>query len=82
VMPEYDNTPAGDVRRAIASGAFPLTGDPQKMARAMLDIAQVQVAPRRLLLGRGAYERVHAALSQRLAELEHYREQAMGTEID
>jgi NAD(P)-dependent dehydrogenase (short-subunit alcohol dehydrogenase family) len=82
VMPEYDNTPAGDVRRAIASGAFPLTGDPQKMARAMLDIAQVQVAPRRLLLGRSAYERVHAALSQRLAELEHYREQAMGTEID
>lgn len=82
VMPEYDNTPAGDVRRAIASGAFPLTGDPQKMARAMLDIAQVQVAPRRLLLGRGAYERVHAALSQRLAELEHYQEQAMGTEID
>jgi NAD(P)-dependent dehydrogenase (short-subunit alcohol dehydrogenase family) len=82
LMPEYDNTPAGDVRRAIASGAFPLTGDPQKMARAMLDIAQVQVAPRRLLLGRGAYERVHAALSQRLAELEHYREQAMGTEID
>jgi NAD(P)-dependent dehydrogenase (short-subunit alcohol dehydrogenase family) len=82
VMPEYDNTPAGDVRRTIASGAFPLTGDPQKMARAMLDIAQVQVAPRRLLLGRGAYERVHAALSQRLAELEHYREQAMGTEID
>lgn len=82
VMPEYDNTPAGDVRRAIASGAFPLTGDPQKMARAMLDIAQVQVAPRRLLLGSGAYERVHAALSQRLAELEHYREQAISTEID
>ena len=82
VMPEYEHTPAGDVRRAIASGAFPLTGDPQKMARAMLDIAKVHAAPRRLLLGSDAYERVHAALSKRLAELEHYKEQAMSTEID
>ncbi|MFS2156774.1 SDR family oxidoreductase [Pseudomonas sp. Pseusp122] len=82
VMPEYEHTPAGDVRRAIASGAFPLTGDPQKMARAMLDIAKAHAAPRRLLLGSDAYERVHAALSKRLAELEHYKEQAMSTEID
>jgi NAD(P)-dependent dehydrogenase (short-subunit alcohol dehydrogenase family) len=82
VMPEYEHTPAGDVRRAIASGAFPLTGDPRKMARAMLDIAKEHTAPRRLLLGSDAYERVHAALSKRLAELEHYKEQALSTEID
>jgi len=82
VMAEYDQTPAGDVRRAIASGAFPLTGDPQKMAKAMLDIADADSAPRRLLLGSGAYERVHAALIQRLAELEHYKGIAMSTEID
>ena len=82
VMAEYEQTPAGDVRRAIASGAFPLTGDPQKMARAMLEIADVDSAPRRLLLGSGAYERVRAALVERLAELDRYKEIAMSTEID
>jgi NAD(P)-dependent dehydrogenase (short-subunit alcohol dehydrogenase family) len=82
VMAEYEQTPAGDVRRAIASGAFPLTGDPQKMARAMLEIADVDSAPRRLLLGAGAYERVRAALIQRLAELDQYKDVAMSTEID
>lgn len=82
VMAEYDQTPAGDVRRAVTSGAFPLTGDPQKMAKAMLDIAEVDAAPRRLLLGKGAYERVHAALGQRLVELEQYRGLSMSTEMD
>ena len=82
VMTEYDQTPAGDVRRAVASGAFPLTGDPQKMARAMLEIADVDSAPRRLLLGAGAYERVRAALIQRLAELDQYKDVSMSTEID
>lgn len=82
VMAEYEQTPAGDVRRAVASGAFPLTGDPQKMARAMLEIADVDSAPRRLLLGAGAYERVRAALIQRLAELDQYKDVAMSTEID
>lgn len=82
VMAEYDQTPAGEVRRAVASGAFPLTGDPQKMAKAMLQIAEADSAPRRLLLGSGAYERVHAALMQRVTELEQYKAVAMSTELD
>ena len=82
VMAEYEQTPAADVRRAIASGAFPLTGDPQKMAKAMLDIADVGSPPRRLLLGSGAYERVHAALMQRMVELEQYKAIAVSTEVD
>lgn len=81
-MAEYEHTPAGEVRRAVASGAFPLTGDPQKMAKAMLQIAEASPAPKRLLLGTGAYERVHAALIQRVAELEQYKAIAMSTEID
>ncbi|MBD1585973.1 SDR family oxidoreductase [Pseudomonas typographi] len=81
-MAEYEHTPAGDVRRAVASGAFPLTGDPQKMAEAMLEVADAQPAPRRLLLGSGAYARVHTALAERLAALERQREVAMSTEID
>ncbi|MFL7961479.1 SDR family oxidoreductase [Pseudomonas kielensis] len=82
VMAEYEQTPAGEVRRAVASGAFPLTGDPQKMAKAMLGIAEAEPAPKRLLLGSGAYGRVHAALSQRVAELEQYKGIAMSTEIE
>jgi NAD(P)-dependent dehydrogenase (short-subunit alcohol dehydrogenase family) len=82
VMAEYDQTPAGDVRRAVASGTFPLTGDPQKMAKAMLGIAEAEPAPKRLLLGSGAYGRVHAALSQRVTELEQYKGIAMSTEIE
>lgn len=81
-MAEYEQTPAGEVRKAIAEGTFPLTGDPQKMARIMLDIVDVDPAPRRLLLGSGAYERVRNALVQRLAELEQYQALAMSTEVD
>lgn len=81
-MAEYEQTPAGEVRKAIAEGTFPLTGDPQKMARIMLKIVDVDPAPRRLLLGSGAYERVRNALVQRLAELEQYQALAMSTEVD
>lgn len=54
-MPEYDPTPAGDVRRAVTSGAFEITGDPEKMVDAMLACVEVSPAPKRLTLGKGAY---------------------------
>jgi NAD(P)-dependent dehydrogenase (short-subunit alcohol dehydrogenase family) len=81
-MEVYDQTPAGDVRRAVLGGAFPMTGDPHKMACEMLAVAEVHPAPKRLLLGSGAYDRVHAALSERLAVLELQETEARSTEID
>ncbi|MEW5510010.1 SDR family oxidoreductase [Pseudomonas antarctica] len=81
-MAVYDQTPAGDVRRAVASGRFALTGDPVKMAKAMLEVAAASPAPKRLLLGTGAYERVHGVLTERLAALEQQQEVAHSTEID
>lgn len=81
-MAAYEHTPAGDVRRAVASGEFATTGDPVKMAKAMLDVAAVSQAPKRLLLGSGAYERVHAALTERLAALERQQAVALSTEMD
>lgn len=81
-MAIYDETPAGEVRRAITSGAFEITGDPLKMVRAMLDVAEHTPAPRRLTLGSGAYTNIHAALTERLAALEAQKEVAHSTEID
>ncbi|WP_201761138.1 MULTISPECIES: hypothetical protein [unclassified Nonomuraea] len=34
LMPEYDRTPAGDTRRALADGTFRLDNDPEKIIRA------------------------------------------------
>ncbi len=81
-MAAYDHTPAGEVRRAVMSGAFPISGDPAKMVDAMIDAAEQTPAPRRLLLGSGAYDRVHAALAGRLDDLEAQREVALATDVD
>lgn len=81
-MAIYDDTPAGAVRRAIGSGAFEITGDPLKMVRAMLDVAENNPAPRRLTLGSGAYANIHEALTERLAALEAQKDIAHSTEID
>ncbi|OCR25914.1 short-chain dehydrogenase [Pseudomonas syringae] len=82
VMDVYEQTPAGEVRRAITSGAFPLNGDPLKMANAMIEAANAQPAPKRLLLGSDAYDRVHTTLTERLHQLEQQEALARSTEID
>ncbi len=81
-MAVYENTPAGDVRRAVASSTFPLPGDPVKMVQAMIDCVGRSPAPRRLLLGSGAYAQVRAALVDRLAALDAQREVALSTDVD
>jgi len=78
----YAATPAGEVRRMIAAGSFPLKGDPVKMAQAMLDCVKRTPAPKRLTLGRDAYARVRAALVERLAALDLQKEIALSTELD
>jgi NAD(P)-dependent dehydrogenase (short-subunit alcohol dehydrogenase family) len=81
-MAIYDNTPAGDVRRAIETGSFVLKGDPAKMAQAMIDSVERTPAPLRLTLGSDAFDRVRAGLSKRLAELDAQKEIARSTELD
>lgn len=80
-MAVYEATPAGDIRRAIASGAFALSGDPIKMAQAMIDCAASESAPRRLLLGRDSYDRVREALTARIAELDAQKAITVSTEF-
>jgi len=81
-MAAYENTPAGEVRRAIASGTFALRGDAGRTAQAMIDVAGISPAPRRLTLGGQTYARVHAALTGRLAALEAQQEAALSADAE
>ena len=80
-MEIYDNTPAGDVRRALEAGSFALKGDPVKMVQSMIDSVERTPAPLRLTLGSDAFDRVRAGLSKRLAELDAQADIARSTEL-
>jgi NAD(P)-dependent dehydrogenase (short-subunit alcohol dehydrogenase family) len=77
VMAAYDATPAGDVRRAIEGGDFPLDNDAEKIAAAMIASARTSPAPLRLPLGRDTYEDVRASYVRRLEELDAHRDVAL-----
>jgi hypothetical protein len=75
-MAEYDGSPAGEVRRALAAGSFTFPNDPEKAAAAMIDLVDSGATPLRRTLGSDAYDDVHTALSARLTELEQQRDLA------
>ncbi|WP_243715202.1 hypothetical protein [Micromonospora sp. KC207] len=76
IMVEYDATPAGDTRRAIADGSFALDNDPEAIARAMIASADRPDAPLRLPLGEDTYRDVRASYVKRLELLDASRETA------
>jgi NAD(P)-dependent dehydrogenase (short-subunit alcohol dehydrogenase family) len=76
VMPEYDAGPAGDVRRAVASGAFPIPNDADKVTAAIITAATETPALRRIPLGVDTYQDVRAAYVRRLEEHDALRERA------
>jgi len=76
IMPEYDDTPAGEVRRALAHGSFAVPNDPEKIAHAMIDLVESGKTPLRLPLGSDTYEHVRASLVARLDEHDAQRETA------
>jgi len=80
VMEAYENTPAGEVRRAIAAGTFPIKGDVDKSVQAMIDSVEVSPAPLRLALGGDAYRDMRAALVSRLEALDAQKELALASE--
>jgi hypothetical protein len=81
-MPEYDKTPAGDVRRALSSGEFALPNDPQKIIQAMIDLVDSRETPLRLPLGSDTYVDVRAALVARLAEHDAHHDVAFSVVLD
>lgn len=81
-MPVYEDTPSGEMRRALASGSFPVLGDAAKVVQAMIDSVEHSPAPRRFTLGSQAYASIRAALLERLAALEAQKDVALSTDID
>ncbi|MFI5408052.1 SDR family oxidoreductase [Kaistia sp. UC242_56] len=81
-MVEYDNTPAGEVRRAIAEGSFDLKGDAKRTVAAMIAAGDEAEPALRLVLGSTAYNSISPALSQRLAAVEAQRDLAFSADRD
>jgi NADP-dependent 3-hydroxy acid dehydrogenase YdfG len=82
IMEVYDQTPAGDVRRAFAEGTFPINNDVNKTIQAMVDVVEISPAPIRLALGKDAYDHMRASLLERLEQLDAQKELAISVELD
>ncbi|WP_343226152.1 SDR family oxidoreductase [Luteimonas sp. BDR2-5] len=81
-LPCYEDTPAGEVRRALASGAFAIKGDAGRTVDAMIAAADSTAPPLRLALGSTAYGNIARELSKRLAAVEAQRELAYSADRD
>lgn len=79
-MSAYENTPAGEMRKAIASGNFDIKGDAGKMADAIIASVDTHPAPLRLTLGSDAYQRVRAGLTKRIDALDAQKAIAHSTD--
>ena len=78
----YDRTPSGDIRRAIASGAFVRTGDAAKSVDAMISAGDADRPPLRLTLTSTAYTNISKALAARAAALEAQKAVAFSADRD
>lgn len=81
-MPVYDDTPAGAVRTAIATGRFAIRGDAGKTVDAMLAAADAPHPALRLSLGSSTYTRLSAAFAGRLQALEAQKAVALSVDTD
>jgi len=84
-MTIYDDTPAGEIRRAVADGSFERFGrfsDADKVARAMIDSVDLSPAPIRQVYGSEAWQRIKDAYRDRLATLESQRALAASTDTE
>lgn len=80
-MAAYADTPVGPLRHAL-DGGWTIRGDPDRMADAMLALAdRPGPLPKRLVLGSDAYFGVRQALQQRLSELEDQKDAALAADF-
>lgn len=76
----YAGTPVEDYRQRYEQNPSP--GDPAKMATAIIDAAENDLLPRRLVLGTDSYLYIRNALRTRLAEVEAQVDTAPLTDAD
>lgn len=72
--PAYADTAVGKAREALLSGAFAFTGDLGRAADAIIAAADRAHPPRRLILGKAAYDDVERALAERLAAVRRHKD--------
>ncbi len=73
-LPCYEDTSAGEVRRALTSGDFEIKGDAGRTIDALIVAADSTTPPLRLALGSTAYEDIVRELKKRLAAIEAQRD--------
>jgi len=78
--PVYDATPAGEIRRAIATGGFELTGDADHIVAAMIAAGDTEAPSRRVTLGSTAFNSIEQALTRRLDALRAQRDVAFAAD--
>lgn len=69
-MPAYDGTPAHAFKRMLDPRSGLAPGDPARMAARIIESADIEPAPLRLVLGSQALETTIATLRRRLADFE------------
>ena len=79
-MAAYEATPAGDVRRIVTGGSFPIKGDAERTVAAMIAAADAKQVPLRLALGSAAYENIERALAGRLEAIRGQKAVAFGAD--
>jgi NAD(P)-dependent dehydrogenase (short-subunit alcohol dehydrogenase family) len=79
-MDAYANTPVRQMHQLHAN--ITPTGNPQKMANAILSLTNLEAAPLRLALGSDAYTLLKAKLPQRLEQLEAHKDLTLSTDAD
>lgn len=81
-MPCYEDTPAGELRRALTSGALAIKGDAGKTVDAIIETADMRNPPLRLALGSTAYNSISHELNERIRLLETYKDVTLSADAD
>lgn len=79
-MEAYAKTSVGQLRQFRTS--FTPSGNPHKMANAILTLTNMEAAPLRLALGSDTYTLLKAKLPQRLEQLEANKDLTLSTDAD
>ncbi|MCU1684193.1 MAG: short-chain dehydrogenase/reductase [Amycolatopsis sp.] len=87
-IPAYENGILGQLRGMLSGAADPeflrqaVPGDPVKIAAAIIDSVAISPAPRRIVLGSGAYAAIGATLRDQLEALRAQHDLAHSTDSD